>query len=141
VEGGNSRSALCSGHRQSNRTEIGVCRKSDAKRPGRLPEKASVEATGLKAKSQQPKAAFLLHHSTLRDPDIVSGGVLYQVHHLVSLANDVMRGPRVVRICRQANRSPHIQVEPFLAAEATGTHGVAQTFGHHQSLILTGLWQ
>src|ERR1700690_2874504 len=46
--------------------------------------------------------AALLHHPALRDPNIIPAGILHQVHHLVSLANNVMRALGVVRISRHS---------------------------------------
>jgi hypothetical protein len=43
----------------------------------------------------------LLHHSPLRNPDIVAGAVLDHVHHFVGLADDVVRSLGVMRISRQ----------------------------------------
>src|SRR5258708_12537392 len=56
------------------------------------------------------------HHSPLRNPDIVAGSVLHQIHHLVGLPDNVVRVARVERISGQPNRSSHIQVPTFVSA-------------------------
>src|SRR5579863_6324160 len=68
---------------------------------------------------------FSLHHSPLRNPNVVAGRVLYQIHHLVGLPDDVMRVARVVRICCEPNRSPNIQIQSLIAAEVARPHSIA----------------
>lgn len=45
-----------------------------------------------------PRSPLLLHYAPLGDANVVSCGVLDQVHHFVSLADHVMRGLGVVRV-------------------------------------------
>ena len=52
-----------------------------------------------------------------------------------------MGGTRIVRICRQANRCPDIQVQSFFAAKAARAEALLQSLGDHQRGIFTGLRQ
>src|ERR1700730_10201724 len=66
------------------------------------------EAGGLKpeAGGRDPGAGSRtsLQHSALRNPNIVPGSVLHQIHHLVSLTDDVVGSAGVVRIRGQPDR-------------------------------------
>ena len=52
-----------------------------------------------------------------------------------------MRRPRIVRIRRQPDRRPHIQIQPFFAAKTAGPQRIAQPSRHHQRLIFSRLRQ
>ena len=83
----------------------------------------------------------LFHDSALRNPDIVARGVLDHIHHGIGLADDVMRLARIVRISRQPDRRPHVEIQSFLPAETAGAEPVLQPLGNHQRLIFPGLRQ
>jgi len=96
--------------------------------------------SGLRALGVQ-SFLVLLQHSLLGDGDVVAGGVLDHVHHLVGLADDVVRRLGVMGIGGEANRRPNVQIQSFFFAEHADAQGIAQAFCHGQGLIFSGLRQ
>ena len=80
--------------------------------------------------------AALLHHSPLRDSNIVPGAVLDHVHHFVGLADDVVRSFRIMGIGCQTNRRAHVQVQAFVFAEGRSSAGCRANGGQRPALNL-----
>ena len=72
----------------------------------------------------------LLHDAALGDADVVAGGVFDEVHHFISLADNVVRSFRIMRIGGNAHGSANVKVQPFFLAESAGAKGVAEALGH-----------
>src|ERR1035441_4940831 len=58
-----------------------------------------------------------LHQPARGNADVVAGRVLHHIHHLVGLADDIVRRPGIVRKSRQSHTGAKVQVQAQLGAE------------------------
>src|SRR6266404_9920899 len=55
----------------------------------------------------------LLQHALLGDGNVVAGGVLDRVHHLVGLADDLVSALGVFGVSSEAHGAADVQLQPF----------------------------